>query len=333
MIFRETLANELTRLIGSLRMTDDESVRNEAWNLIADFTVVNSDTIISALALPKSVVIKPLDWVGEDSEIAQTPFGQYSVSENVDGEWEWTFHSSPHANPYELSYVSEIEVKKAVQDDYEHHIRSAILSVLIYPKGIPQSSMAATSEAVEWLAQWLHDEVEWPNPDFPCDNWPEHPDDTGQSVDGHLNIIPADTQEQFRTIARRLLTAFPRSRENAEDGMRLDLVERLRLWDGKGHIGDDRLLSDAAAEIEHLRTELAETKAGVEEKKEDALLRAKHIHTPEDELVMSLCERIGYGAVMDSAARLWTNKDPMGSFYIGGRIGRRTAAESMEKGK
>lgn len=35
--------------------------------------------------------------------------------------------------------------------------------------------------------------------------------------------------------------------------------------------------------------------------------RAKHIHAPEDPMILALCERIGFGAVMDSAARQWRN--------------------------
>lgn len=62
------------------------------------------------------------------------------------------------------------------------------------------------SDLVERLAQWLHDEVEYPDPNFPYHNWPEHPDDTGQRGDGWLKIVPKDTQEQFRDIAKRLAT-------------------------------------------------------------------------------------------------------------------------------
>ena len=35
--------------------------------------------------------------------------------------------------------------------------------------------------------------------------------------------------------------------------------------------------------------------------------RAAGIHAPEDPLILDLCERIGFGAVMDSAARQWRN--------------------------
>lgn len=33
--------------------------------------------------------------------------------------------------------------------------------------------------------------------------------------------------------------------------------------------------------------------------------RAKHIHAPEDPMILEWCKRIGFGAVMDSAARQW----------------------------
>ena len=40
---------------------------------------------------------------------------------------------------------------------------------------------------------------------------------------------------------------------------------------------------------------------------------AKHIHAPEDPMILDLCERIGYGAVINSAARQWWLKDPSGA--------------------
>jgi hypothetical protein len=41
------------------------------------------------------------------------------------------------------------------------------------------------------------------------------------------------------------------------------------------------------------------------------------IMAPEDAEVAALCERWGYGAVMDSAARQWRKKDPSGCFLVG----------------
>lgn len=40
--------------------------------------------------------------------------------------------------------------------------------------------------------------------------------------------------------------------------------------------------------------------------------RAKHIIAPEDAAVLGLCQRHGFGAVMDSAARQWRNNAPLG---------------------
>jgi hypothetical protein len=45
--------------------------------------------------------------------------------------------------------------------------------------------------------------------------------------------------------------------------------------------------------------------------------RAAKIRAPEDESIRVLCERIGYGAVMDAAARLWRLKDPNGAHTTG----------------
>lgn len=46
-------------------------------------------------------------------------------------------------------------------------------------------------------------------------------------------------------------------------------------------------------------------------------LRACSIKAPEDVEVEALCERVGYGAVMDAAARLWWQKDECGAFVVG----------------
>ena len=37
-------------------------------------------------------------------------------------------------------------------------------------------------------------------------------------------------------------------------------------------------------------------------------IRARGVDAPEDSQIMLLCERLGYGAVMDSAARQWYMK-------------------------
>lgn len=57
--------------------------------------------------------------------------------------------------------------------------------------------------------------------------------------------------------------------------------------------------------------------------RKDAYQRSISISAPEDEAILQLCERIGYGAVMDSAMRQWIKKDSMGAFYIVGCLGYR----------
>lgn len=52
----------------------------------------------------------------------------------------------------------------------------------------------------------------------------------------------------------------------------------------------------------------------------DAMAR-RHMNAPEDPQVRAICERYGYCAVMDAASRLWTRKDSLGAFYIGGCVG------------
>ena len=67
---------------------------------------------------------------------------------------------------------------------------------------------------------------------------------------------------------------------------------------------------------------------------EQTKARAQHwlrrtMTAPEDAEVEALCERCGYGAVMDAASRLWARK-PYGSgaFYIGGCIGFKSDEEA-----
>ena len=50
------------------------------------------------------------------------------------------------------------------------------------------------------------------------------------------------------------------------------------------------------------------------------------ITAPEDPHVRLLCERYGYGAVMDSAARQWREKDPIGAFMVGPCVGTMASA-------
>lgn len=58
-------------------------------------------------------------------------------------------------------------------------------------------------------------------------------------------------------------------------------------------------------------------------------MRRRHMNAPEDPHVAVLCERYGYGAVMDAASRLWARKDSLGAFYVGGCIGLRSDEEAV----
>lgn len=49
--------------------------------------------------------------------------------------------------------------------------------------------------------------------------------------------------------------------------------------------------------------------------------RAKMVGAPEDAEVEALCNRTGYGAVMDAASRLWVKRDPIGAFVCGPCLG------------
>lgn len=49
--------------------------------------------------------------------------------------------------------------------------------------------------------------------------------------------------------------------------------------------------------------------------------RMRAIQAPEDSEIEALCERVGYGAVMDSAARLWRKKGGNGAHTIGACVG------------
>lgn len=66
--------------------------------------------------------------------------------------------------------------------------------------------------------------------------------------------------------------------------------------------------------------------------REDAYQRSIHIADNRlDGYVRDLCERYGYGAVMDSAMRQWIKKDQMGAFYIGGCLGYKDGKPSYSR--
>lgn len=56
------------------------------------------------------------------------------------------------------------------------------------------------------------------------------------------------------------------------------------------------------------------------------------LHDLRDPEIRALCERIGYGAVMDSAARQWREKCGIGAFIIGPCVGTALAAREALAG-
>ncbi|RWN55876.1 MAG: hypothetical protein EOR99_35075 [Mesorhizobium sp.] len=80
----------------------------------------------AAAATPVPVAVKGLEWEGN---YAKTPFGAYTVCENTEERWEFTFHSYPYGVADDTTFDKEGEAKAAAQADYEARIRGAIAPV------------------------------------------------------------------------------------------------------------------------------------------------------------------------------------------------------------
>ena len=81
------------------------------------------------------------------------------------------------------------------------------------------------------------------------------------------------------------------------------------------------------AVLEAENAKLREAQKWQDEQRARAFLR-RFIVAPEDRAVADLCERHGYGAVMDAASRIWAREDGIGAFYVGGCIGFRSYEEA-----
>ena len=92
---------------------------------------------------------------------------------------------------------------------------------------------------------------------------------------------------------------------------------------------DVRILRQLVADAERMRAALE----WWESQRTDAIDRAT-MTVREDPEVLALCNRYGFGAVMDSASRQWIKKDNSGAFFIGGCVGdasARIALSTQEK--
>lgn len=76
-----------------------------------------------ASASAGEVMVKALEWAGN---MASTPFGSYTVCENSDDKWEFTYHSYPYGIADEATFDTEGEAKAASQADFDRRIRSAL---------------------------------------------------------------------------------------------------------------------------------------------------------------------------------------------------------------
>lgn len=65
---------------------------------------------------------------------------------------------------------------------------------------------------------------------------------------------------------------------------------------------------------------------------EDGLVDRSAIVAGEDAAVLALCIQHGYGAVMDSAARQWRARDPVGAFTTGHCVGTLQHALGLKVG-
>lgn len=92
---------------------------------------------------------------------------------------------------------------------------------------------------------------------------------------------------------------------------------------------DVRILRQLVADAERMREALE----WWESQRADAIERSS-MTVREDPEVLALCNRYGFGAVMDSTSRQWVKKDNSGAFFIGGCVGdtsARAALSTQEK--
>lgn len=85
-----------------------------------------------------------------------------------------------------------------------------------------------------------------------------------------------------------------------------------------------RQLAALKADIDKLQKALDAVTCGM-----DIDGNRQSINAGEDPFVLELCERHGFGAVMDSASRQWRNKDPIGAFLTGPCVGTATAHKDV----
>lgn len=145
--------------------------------------------------------------------------------------------------------------------------------------------------------------------------------------DGHLGPVTV------RRVEKKWIAARERevpSWKNDESVMRLHVLPVL---------GDKLIDEVTAADVLSLvkgwraRTlATAEKLAEFRKFAEDGLVDRSAIVAGEDAAVLALCLQHGYGAVMDSAARQWRARDPVGAFTTGHCVGTLQHALGLKVG-
>lgn len=193
------------------------------------------------------VRVKALEW---NPFRAETPWGYYQIDDCtgddlkgrppflLSGRW---VDNSRHATLHDARAAAQAHHDRLVLSTlspagpqegatFDPALSPGMTDMMVPPEANPlpptPAPAADVAGLVEQIAQWLHDEVEYPDPNFPHYHWPEHPDDTGQREGGWLNILPKDIQEQFRDIARRLATFIDRKTASTIEALQAEVARK-----------------------------------------------------------------------------------------------------------
>lgn len=195
-----------------------------------------------------------------------------------------------------------------------------------YQAGIERGTSAALAQLRATDAAGLFREIAaWGNRTFPTSTDRAKLVHLGKEL-AELEAEPSSGEEMADMVMILVHLAHAHNVDLlAEIRQKFDIVQQ-RLWgppDADGvveHIREPSATDTAGAA---LRDRIAELTRLLTEMRDLMLLadpdgnRAQRIHAPEDGMIGRLCEELGYGAVMDAAARLWRRKDDSGAFLVG----------------
>lgn len=158
---------------------------------------------------------------------------------------------------------------------------------------------------------------------------------SGLNDDGDIansNLVAAAPNLARTVIALHAQLADAKAAQAMVQALRAEIARKdqaIEAWreDLTNERADRDRLAAANATLEAQVARLVVDRDWQVQQRAQAMLR-RHMNAPEDSHVEVLCERYGYGAVMDAASRLWARMDSMGAFYIGGCIGMKTDDEA-----